>query len=226
VRLGKLDLVDVLKRLSLLLSNQKVELTAEVERQRIIRAHHLSDDIFKDLHYRISLFALEKINEQLKLLEKESLTTDQCTQQFTRTWGLPCKHTIQDHVRTGRRLTLSDIHSQWHLEQMMAPSTQLQISVDQPASPRKRLLTAIENELYSSHARVGSLLLRFQEVIESPDVAIQEPAVVLKKRGRPAGAKNKPSSLTRDKSQFEYAQGRKCKTCGNSGHNSRTCTNK
>ncbi len=189
--------------MGLLLANQKVELTAAIERQKIIRAHHLNHDIFKDLHYRVSFLALEKINEQLKNLEELSPITDQCTQQFTRTWGLPCKHSIRNFVRTGRRLKIIDIHSQWHLDESIAPAS----FVEQPMTPRKRLLARLTTELYSANARVGSLIARLTEVIETPEISVQEPAVVIKKRGRPAGAKNK-NSLTRDKSQFEYVLGK------------------
>jgi hypothetical protein len=146
VRLGKLDLLVVFKRLGLLLANQKVELTAAIERQKIIRAHHLNHDIFKDLHYRVSLLALEKINEQLKNLEEQSPITDQCTQQFTRTWVLPCKHSIRNFVRTGRRLKITDIHSQWHLDEIIAPAS----FVEQPMTPRKRLLARLTTELNAS----------------------------------------------------------------------------
>ncbi len=70
---------------------------------------------------------------------------------------------------------------------------------------------------------MGGLIARFQEVLDSPEIQIEEPKIVTKKRGRPAGAKNK-TALSRDKSQFEYALGRKCSKCGKAGHNKKTCT--
>ena len=79
VRLGKLDLLVVFKRLGLMLSNQKMVLNAEIERQKLIRAHHLDHGIFKDLHYRVLQFALDKIHEQFQFVSDQ-----QCTGQFTK----------------------------------------------------------------------------------------------------------------------------------------------
>ena len=43
-----------------------------------------------------------------------------------------------------------------------------------------------------------------------------------RKRGRPAGSKNKKANQ-REKSLFEYSIGRKCSKFGQAGHNARTC---
>ena len=81
------------------------------------------------------------------------------------------------------------------------------------------LLQAIDN----GYPRAGSLIARLNHVLDTPDVQLQEPLVVVKKRGRPAGSKNKPST-TRGKSHFEYVEGRKCGFCSQPGHNSKTCS--
>ncbi len=54
VSLVKLNLLVVFKRLGVMLADQKVELDAEIERQKSICAHHLDHDIFENLHYRVS----------------------------------------------------------------------------------------------------------------------------------------------------------------------------
>ena len=51
---------------------------------------------------------------------------------------------------------------------------------------------------------------------------LSHPIAVTKKRGRPRGAQNKVLKR-RDKSAFEYVEGRKCRNCGKGGHNSATC---
>jgi hypothetical protein len=217
VRLGKLDLFVVFKRLSLMLANQKVELSVELERQKLLRAHHLTHDVFKNLHYRVSLFALDKIYDQWKIMEDNTLEKP-CSHQFTRTWGLPCQHALKNLVERNGMLELEDIHLQWHLEKQNYISSNESL----PNTPRKKLLAEIQRELYSQGAMTGSLLNRFKDVINTSRVPIQEPSIVLKRRGRPAGSRNK-NSLTRDKSLFEYTTGRKCSICGSSGHNSRSC---
>jgi len=69
------------------------------------------------------------------------------------------------------------------------------------------------------------LIACLNQVLDTLDVQVQEPVVVVKKRGRLASFKNK-TSTTRDKSHFEYMEGQKCGVCGQSGHNSRTCPHK
>jgi hypothetical protein len=110
VRLGKLDLLVVFRRLTLMLSNQKVELMAEIERQKLTRAHHLAHNVFQNLHYRVSRFALDKIFTQLKKLEGSS-NNEPCSHQFTRTWGLPCEHLLKHLVERNEKLKLSDVLS-------------------------------------------------------------------------------------------------------------------
>jgi len=200
-----------------MLANQKIELLAEIERQKLTRAHHLAHDVFQNLHYRVSRFALNKIFSQLKRLENS--TDDQpCSHQFTQTWGLPCEHALKTLIERKERLELADVHPQWHLERNNVVATS-----DSPnVTPKKRMLMQVEREIYSDGPRTESFLTRLQELLDSASNPVQEPVIVVKRRGRPAGAKNK-NSLTRDKSLFEYATGKKCKTCGYTGHNSRSC---
>ena len=217
VRLEKLNLLMVFNRLTHMLTNQKLELNAEMERQKLISSHHLRDNIFKELHYHVSLFALEKMYEQLILLEGES-NESVCTGLFTKTWGLPCKHTILRCVEVEKPISLSTIHNQWLLDPNPLSSNESLSHEDISMSPRARFMEDMGRQLYTSNDKANSILIRLNHVIDTPHVVLQGPNTVTKKRGRPAGVKNK-TSMTRDRSLFEYAQGRKCRTCGNPGHN-------
>jgi hypothetical protein len=84
------------------------------------------------------------------------------------------------------------------------------------------MTATLKQVLNNENPRAGSLIARLNQVLDTPDVQVQEPLVVVKKRNRPVGSKNK-TSTTKDKSHFEYVEGRKCGVCGQSGHNSRTC---
>jgi hypothetical protein len=89
-----------------------------------------------------------------------------------------------------------------------------------------RTMTAtLQQVLDNGNPRTGSLIARLNQVLDMPDVQVQEPLVVVKKSSKPVGFKNK-TSMTRDKSHFEYVEGRKCGVCGQSGHNLRTCLQK
>ena len=60
------------------------------------------------------------------------------------------------------------------------------------------------------------------DIFTGPDMPLKGPVEVAKRKGRPAGSKNK-RSITRDPSAFEYVIGEKCRICKQAGHNARTC---
>jgi len=70
VRVGTLHLLTLTKRLGLMLVNQRVELNAAIEKQRVHKAHRFDHSCFKDLIYKVSNFALDKLLQQLKHVEK------------------------------------------------------------------------------------------------------------------------------------------------------------
>ncbi len=74
-------------------------------------------------------------------------------------------------------------------------------------------MATVQQVLDNGNPRVGSLIARLNQVLDTPNVQVQEPLVVVKKRSRPASFKNK-TSMTKDKSHFEYMEGRKCGVCG------------
>jgi hypothetical protein len=86
-------------------------------------------------------------------------------------------------------------------------------------------MATLQQVLDNGNPWAGGLIARLNQVLDTPNVQVQEPLVVVKKRGKPAGSKNK-TSTTRDKSHFEYVEGRKCGVCGQSRHNSKTCPQK
>jgi hypothetical protein len=64
------------------------------------------------------------------------------------------------------------------------------------------MTTTLQQVLDNGNPQVGNLIARLNQVLDTPDVQVQEPLVMVKKRGRPAGFKNK-TSMTKDKSHFE-----------------------
>lgn len=114
----------------------------------------------------------------------------------------------------------------WTEIPLASPSVTAVVPPHEPVSPKisfvQRMTAILLQVLGNENPRACSLIARFKEVLDTPDVQVQEPLVVVKKRGRPAGSKNK-TSITKDKSHFEYVEGRMCGVCGQSKHNSRTC---
>jgi hypothetical protein len=61
LRVGTLHLLTLMKRLGLMLANQRVELNVAIEKQKVHKAHRFGHSYFKDLIYKVSDFALNKL---------------------------------------------------------------------------------------------------------------------------------------------------------------------
>ena len=95
----------------------------------------------------------------------------------------------------------------------------------QVLKPRKAIIEKMTQELHNcSNIKLQTLLAHLDTTVDTDTKQIQDFASLTRKRGRPVGASNKSTSIRRDKSHFEYHQGRKCRKCGGGGHNSRTCS--
>jgi hypothetical protein len=211
-----------------MLANQYMELNVAIEKQRVHKAHWFGHSCFKDLIYKVSDFTLDKLLQQLMHVEKGGHEDQPCSAQFTKSWGLPCHYYIRGCLETETSILLQDIHEQWLLDRnpLILPSVNVAAPPHESTSPRslfmQTMTATLQQVLNNGNPRACSLIARLNQVLDMPDVQVQEPLVVVKKRDRPAGSKNK-TSMTRDKSHFQYVEGRKCGVCGQSGHNSRTC---
>jgi len=220
-----------MKRLGLKLANQRVELNVVIEKQRVHKTHRFGHSYFKDLIYKVFDFTLDKLLQQLKHVEKGGHEDQPCFARFTKSWGLPCHHYIHSCLETKPSIPLQDIHEQWLLDRnpLILPSVNVAAPPHEPASPRslfmQTMTTTLQQVLDNWNPRACNLIARLNQVLDMPDVQVQKPLVVVKKRGRPAGFKNN-TNTTRNKSHFEYVEGRKCGVCGQSGHNSKTCPHK
>ena len=106
------------KKLNLLWKNQTVEISKEIERQKLIVCDRHKFGLLKPLQNKWSLFALHEILKQYKKSLNEEEMKKVCTQSVTRTLGLPCKHTIRELVEEGQVLTDAHIDSQWLLDSL------------------------------------------------------------------------------------------------------------
>ena len=92
----------------------------------------------------------------------------------------------------------------------------------QDDSPRKNFLNSLQSLLYDGCDNPTLMMSRIQSVRDTPFDKILPPAIVKKKKGRPVGSKGN-SKIMRDKSAFEYVEGRKCSKCKKTGHYATTC---
>jgi hypothetical protein len=83
-----------------------------------IQSIRLSRPLFGTVTGWVSHEALLKVEKQAERL-KSSIPI--CTGTFTRSFGLPCAHTLEPLLRNGLHLQLSHFHSHWHLQRPGAP---------------------------------------------------------------------------------------------------------
>ncbi len=110
LRVDTLHFLPLTKRLGLMLANQRMELSAAIEKQRVHKAQRFGHSYFKDLIYKVSDFALDKLLQQLKHAKKGGHEEQPCSARFTKSWGLPCHHYIRGCLETEILILLQDIH--------------------------------------------------------------------------------------------------------------------
>ena len=77
--------------------------------------------------------ALNKIADQLEFARKTPETV--CTGAFTRTMGLPCRHTLRAMKEEGRELQLNDVDAHWHFQRQAAAASAPETPGSQPDPP-------------------------------------------------------------------------------------------
>ncbi|CAG8834989.1 41835_t:CDS:2, partial [Gigaspora margarita] len=209
------DFESVYRKIVLQIESQARETRALIssERMKVHHAHRTS--LLEPLLYRVSTFVLNKIRtEWIKVL---SATPDSplnlCTRTFESTIGLPCSHTISEHLISGQVLQQTDIHKHWWIQGR-------HIEFLEP--------TYLANNDYNDLQPLqATIYAQLEGLVNTSPVLLENP-VTIKPRGRPIGAKNKnPRSVQRDPSAFEHVEKRQkqCGMCRQTGHNSRTCPN-
>jgi hypothetical protein len=205
-----------------MLLNQSTELKSSIKQNQLKQSHRHRLNEFANINRKVSQYALDKILEQYTYATREDDNT-LCTGHFTNIFGLPCKHYIRECISTGSSIPLEEVHSQWRVDievGMKLESNHFENDEQRQIRPRKWLFHNLGDLLYNDDNIAGSLMARLKSVASTPFDTLLEAEKVIKKRGRPVGAKN----IRRDKSAFEYVEGRKCGKCNQAGHNIRTCT--
>jgi len=219
--ISKLNLLEVFNRISLMLSNQAAGLKAAIKKEQLMISHRHKINLFSSLLGKVSQFALDLMLNQYNLAKVEESALAECSGQFSNIYGLPCKHYIRNCLFDSTFILLEDIHVQWRIDIEVGMPFEEQ---GQDDSPKKKILKSVESLLYDGCNNPSLLMSRIQSLIAAPFNKILPPAVVTKKKGRPVGSKGGASSkVMRDKSAFEYVEGRKCSKCKKPGHYVKTC---
>ena len=223
IKLGNYHPLDVVKRLTLLWKNQIAEINKEIARQKLVVCRRHNIPLLTPLLKRVSLVALDMILDQTTKPVDEDKP---CGRKLSGTFGVPCSHQLRIMIENEQSVSYECIDAQWRLDvPLPVPMPIVSTLSQQVLKPRKAIIEKMTQELHNcSNIKLLTLLAHLDTTVDTDTKQIQDFASLTRKRGRPVGASNKSTSIRRDKSHFEYHQGRKCRKCGGGGHNSRTCS--
>ncbi|KID59566.1 hypothetical protein MAN_10610, partial [Metarhizium hybridum] len=98
------------------------ELRSNQAKQQIRTPIELSGPLYGAVRGWVSHEALRKVEEQRKLLYTKTPPPPLiCTGVFTKSWGLPCVHTIKSLIESHGVLLLEHFHTHWHLRRKGSP---------------------------------------------------------------------------------------------------------
>jgi len=177
---SRMDLFGVFGKIGLLLENQAVDIGNEINRQSIIVNNRHRLDVFQNLIYKVSQYALNMLYEQFLIIDLSMLPTV-CTGKFRKTFGIPCTHQIRGRIECGTPLELADVHIQWHLQLILNEEAVENHNTIQKDTPRKRILAEMKEKLYRSDVYAGSMVARLKEILRTPYAQIEPPNAVTKK---------------------------------------------
>mgnify|MGYP006164122709 FL=1 len=204
-----------IQKIDAMLDNQVTEINALIGKETMQITHRHSNPMIAALTRKMSQHALDLFMVEFKAAKNVENSICECN--FSTKYGIPCRHTIFDKMKSSGTFQSTDFHEHWMLQhETSSPAANV-------SSPRQKRLNSIQETLYSVDAdQVPVLLQRLEEATSRPLHMLSNPVVsVVRKRGRPPGSKNRANQ--RDKSRFEYVSGNQCGNCGVNGHNSRTC---
>jgi len=201
------DLLTVAKNLRLSCLNHHREFVAKVNFEKL-RDYHRFDGFFDNVRRRVSSFALDLIQSQIK----KARPMLRCSGSFTRVYGIACAHVLEEKINLGILLEIGDFSQQWWLD---VEYPEANISLESEITRIRNLAAAGENA-------TNSILSDLRAVGNVRNIA--NPTVP-RTRGRPRGAFNRTTA--REPSGFEHVEGvegrKRCRNCNGLGHNARTC---
>jgi hypothetical protein len=143
------DLRDVYNKLTLAIRDQYYNINQQLAAERTKTLLSLNADVWNGVHRKISIHALRKAGEQLKLrlyLPDHGV----CTRGFTITHGIPCVHKLRDLVAEKKTLKKTDFHWMWWLDDWES-APDMNVDRQQVASQQQKSFEDILNLLGSQH---------------------------------------------------------------------------
>ncbi|KAK1258672.1 hypothetical protein QJS04_geneDACA017825 [Acorus gramineus] len=168
--------------------------------------HKYRGSLYHDLIGFVSIYALEKIEEQIQANDSGGPFTDICDHKLLTTCGLPCFHMITGYEREGAPIPLVEIHPFWHKFECNTPYVEGYIDAVDIGPEIELLLSRFK---VSNIAQQKETKKCPQELSDPSTNLLLEPPVKIHTRGRKRSGKAREQVITeestkRDKSGFEY----------------------
>ena len=170
-------------KLSLATRKQKSEIDHRVAYDSTHTLLATSGTFWSRVNRRVSHYALAKAHSRFAVAQKLSSATG-CTGSFSRTFGIPCSHTLRKYLDSNRHLDLSEFHDQWRVKRDKSSTVLQRVSSRDDVG---RVVSAIYSEMAprQQHDFAVGLQVMTQTILAT-QVLEPEPA---RSKGRPPGAR-------------------------------------
>ncbi|KAH7864379.1 hypothetical protein Vadar_028935 [Vaccinium darrowii] len=217
------ELCQVKDKICLAIENEFKEIKAQLSSEKI-RVPHNSNISFFEIINRVSAFAMGEILKQYEMVKHGTMHSI-CMGHFMATMGLPRAHKMM--VWKGKVLPLDAIHSQWRIDIVSLTCSN---GGETSGDGFKRLIHELGDKYEMWPPNQKELAQERISQLVNPSISLLFEPNVHSHKGRPLGSKKgkESGSTRRNPSKFEIvdATRRKCSTCKDVGHNSRTCPKK
>lgn len=167
--------------------NQYREFLSSIAAEKL-RKYRGFDELFDNVRGHISFAGLDFVRFQLS----RTRPLEVCTHSFTRVYGIPCAHLLDEKISQGVKLTMDDFSKQWWIEDEFHEE---EISLEHEFERIKSLAESGRNA-------ANSVLPELRLIGNNDNVA--NPSIP-RTKGRPKGANNR-NRAERDPSGFEYVE--------------------
>ena len=120
------DLKTIMNKLNLLFIDRRHDYVQTREKTKTRLFHDLRFQLFRNLIFRVTSFALRKTYQQWQRLTQQSIAIESCTNIFITIMRLSCAHRIQNRMydrANEEMLLLKNIHSHWKFTKSTTTTT-------------------------------------------------------------------------------------------------------
>lgn len=213
---AKCHIFSIVKKISAMIKQQNSEINHQENYEKIVLNTNIDKVIFKDLIYKVSQFAIDKISEQLNIK-----IVRQCTGLFTSAFGIPCVHKLRVLLTNTPCIPMSMIDRQWYLRQDTIVLNSLSSSIEDVVGDIYSVFNKVN--LGQQNVLISQIEKSLDSVIHIGEPAIRENNNKGRKRKHTKSTKRIPSNFETVSSEYKKY---KCIKCKEHGHSINNCPNR